>query len=117
MDVVVKYADEYVFDGLYDKVVVPPFLLNNSTSLGAISSWSQDNLCRQSLTVFIIVCLGGWIFYLASAWASYQFVFDHEMMKHPKFLKNQVRQEIICAVSAIPGFSSKWVEQKMDHNL
>ncbi|KAI8089743.1 uncharacterized protein BX664DRAFT_333789 [Halteromyces radiatus] len=109
MDVVLKYADDYVFDSFYNKMLSIS-VLNNATTSGMasdlmVSSWTQDNVYRQFLTVFIIVCSGGWFFYLAAACLSYYFIFDHEMMKHPKFLKNQVRQEIICAVSAIPGFS------------
>ncbi|ORZ17325.1 hypothetical protein BCR42DRAFT_414393 [Absidia repens] len=107
MDVVVQYADEYVFNDLYNKVL-PTSFINNGTSIASdfiISAWTPDNLYRQFCTIFIIVCLGGWFFYLASACASYYFIFDRELMEHPKFLKNQIRQEITCAVSAIPGFS------------
>lgn len=111
MDVVVQYADEYVFNDLYNKLL-PTSFVTNGTSIASdfvISPWTPDNLYRQFCTVFIIVCSGGWFFYLASACASYYFIFDRELMKHPKFLKNQVRQEIACAVGAIPGFSSKLI--------
>ncbi|KAI8370564.1 uncharacterized protein BYT42DRAFT_595284 [Radiomyces spectabilis] len=103
MDSVLHYADEHVFDALYAKLI-PTSMAANATSEFAIN-WTRDNVLRQSLSIFIMVTLGGWFFYLAMASFSYYFVFDHETMDHPKFLKNQVRLEIECAVSAIPGFS------------
>ncbi|WAQ92368.1 hypothetical protein PtA15_16A275 [Puccinia triticina] len=32
---------------------------------------------------------------------SYFFIFDHRLKKHPKYLKNQVKMEILCALKAI----------------
>ncbi|EFP85269.2 uncharacterized protein PGTG_11438 [Puccinia graminis f. sp. tritici CRL 75-36-700-3] len=32
---------------------------------------------------------------------SYFFIFDHRLKKHPKFLKNQIKLEILCALKAI----------------
>ncbi|KAI8065437.1 hypothetical protein BC940DRAFT_304080 [Gongronella butleri] len=108
MDTVLEYADEYVFNSVYDKLM-PTALLANSTLppvvVEAIGTWAPDNLYRQFLSIFILVTLGGWFFYLATACFSYCFIFDHDMMKHPKFLKNQVRLEVTCAVTSIPGFS------------
>jgi lathosterol oxidase len=59
------------------------------------------------LSLFVVVTIGGWLFYLSAACFSYFVFFDHETMKHPRFLKNQVRLEIETAVSAVPGFTSK----------
>ena len=36
---------------------------------------------------------------------SYYFVFDHSLMKHPQFLKNQVYREIMFTVQALPWIS------------
>lgn len=36
---------------------------------------------------------------------SYFFIFDKRMMKHPRFLKNQIRLEIQCSLKAFPGMT------------
>lgn len=43
--------------------------------------------------------------YFLFATLSYYFIFNHEMMKHPRFLKNQVRKEILCSLKAFPGMT------------
>lgn len=43
--------------------------------------------------------------YFFFATLSYVFVFDKTTFKHPKFLKNQMRQEIRQALIAMPGIS------------
>ena len=40
--------------------------------------------------------------YLGSASASFFLLFDHRLMKHPQFLKNQVHLEVVYAVKSIP---------------
>ena len=44
--------------------------------------------------------------YYCFATLSYYYVFDHEVMNHPKFLKNQVWQEIKTANKAMPGMAA-----------
>ncbi|KAF7728812.1 c-5 sterol desaturase [Apophysomyces ossiformis] len=106
MDTVLEYADDYFFDSFYQKWL-PQQLPGNVTTDMFTSEWQRDDVWRQSLSIFIMVTIGGWIFYFGFALFSYYVFFDHDMMKHPKFLKNQVRKEIECAMSAIPGFSRK----------
>ncbi|CAO3631269.1 unnamed protein product [Cunninghamella blakesleeana] len=106
MDTVLHYSDEFFFNSFYDKVMPNSLLTNGTVTQNFyVGEWTTDNIYRQFLSVFILVTLGGWFFYLGTACFSYCFIFDKEMMNHPKVLKNQIRLEIQCAVSAIPGFS------------
>ncbi|KAK4512645.1 uncharacterized protein ATC70_003349 [Mucor velutinosus] len=99
MDTVLHYADQFVFDKLYAKVW-PSYTKQIAGAI--VSSWPRDDFWRINLSLFMITCIFGWILYLVTASLSYYLVFDHDYMKHPKFLKNQVRMEIECAVGAIP---------------
>lgn len=101
MDTVLHYSDQYVFDSVYAKIWPSYTVVNNATG-AIVSSWPRDDFWRIHLSVFAITCIFGWALYLITATLSYYIVFDHDYMKHPKFLKNQVRMEIECAVSAIP---------------
>lgn len=58
---------------------------------------------RQIISLGVFTFIGIHILYFLFAWLSYYFIFNHEMMKHPRFLKNQVRLEIIASVKAFPG--------------
>jgi lathosterol oxidase len=107
MDTALEFLDTYLLDSIYAKVF-PATVVANATSTAAITSaLARDNDIRIALSIFVFVTLGGWFFYLTAACFSYYVFFDHETMKHPKFLKNQVRLEIDCAVKAVPGFSRK----------
>lgn len=44
----------------------------------------------------------GLIIYFAFATLSYVFIFDKDTFKHPKFLKNQIRQEIAQTLQSLP---------------
>jgi lathosterol oxidase len=46
--------------------------------------------------------MGVLLLYFGFCGFSYYFVFNHEMMQHPRFLKNQVRQEIVCSMQSAP---------------
>lgn len=95
------------------------------------SHWAEDNIIRQYLSLMLIVTLGGYVLYLLPATLSYYFLFDRDLMKHPQFLKNQVRREIICASSSLPVMSlvsncifllevrgySRLYDNVHDHNL
>lgn len=72
------------------------------TSYAEMSIFARDNIVRQSISLLVITTVFGWILYGVTALLSYIFVFDHDNFKHPKYLKNQIRLEIIQAVSAIP---------------
>lgn len=107
MDTALEWCDEHFLDSVYAKLFPAQTGFNTTTGLplAAVSSWARDDDLRIMLSLAVLVTLGGWFFYLFAATLSYYTVFDHETMNHPKFLKNQVRLEIECAVKAVPGFS------------
>ncbi|KOS16667.1 putative C-5 sterol desaturase [Escovopsis weberi] len=67
-----------------------------------MSSLSRDNIYRQAATLFLITWIFGLIVYFLFATLSYVFIFDKRTMDHPKFLKNQIRLEMIQANRAMP---------------
>lgn len=102
MDSALEFLDDHIFDNIYSK-------LFPATSNGTVDAFTsvlpRSNDIRILSSLFTFVTLGGWFFYLSTACFSYYVFFDHKTMKHPKFLKNQVRQEIECAVKAVPIIS------------
>ena len=68
-----------------------------------ISAWPRDYVVRQILSVSALTIIGIHIVYFLFAGLSYYYIFNHEMMKHPKFLKNQVRLEIQASLKGFPG--------------
>uniref|UniRef100_A0A1D1XVU8 aldehyde oxygenase (deformylating) n=1 Tax=Anthurium amnicola TaxID=1678845 RepID=A0A1D1XVU8_9ARAE len=101
MDIVLSYADEYLFDDLYAHIF-PRFVHPYFPSLSTISFLSRDDVYRQYTTLFIITIAFITTFYFSLSGVSYYLVFDHDLMKHPKFLKNQIRKEISLAVGGFP---------------
>ncbi|KAG8686938.1 c-5 sterol desaturase [Ceratobasidium sp. 423] len=69
------------------------------------SAWPRDYMPRQLISLLVITLVGSHILYFVFATLSYYLVFDHNMMKHPRFLKNQVKLEIQCALRAIYGMT------------
>ncbi|EIN09850.1 fatty acid hydroxylase [Punctularia strigosozonata HHB-11173 SS5] len=72
------------------------------TSPDVVSAWPRDYIPRQLLSISVLTLVGIHLLYFIFASLSYQFIFDHNMMRHPRFLKNQVRQEIECSLRAFP---------------
>jgi Delta7-sterol 5-desaturase len=68
-----------------------------------ISAWPRDYMPRQIVSLFFLTLVGIHALYFSFAWLSYRFIFNHDMMKHPRFLKNQVKLEIMCSLKAFPG--------------
>jgi len=56
----------------------------------------------KSISADIADRIFGYIIYFFFASLSYVFVFDKDTFKHPKFLKNQIRQEIAQTMKSIP---------------
>lgn len=86
----------------------PPISQHNLTSLystksHAISAWPREYIPRQLMSLCVITLIGIHVLYFLFAWISYKFIFNHEMMKHPRFLKNQVRLEIQTSLRSFPG--------------
>ncbi len=70
------------------------------------SAWPRDYLPRQFLSLTVMTLVGIHLLYFICAGLSYQFIFNHEMMKHPRFLKNQVKLEIQSSLRAFPGMTA-----------
>lgn len=88
MDLVLNAADYYFFT---------PYIYP--------ATWPEDDFFRQTISLLIITNLGAYILYFFFATLNYYFVFDHSLMKHPQFLKNQVYREIVFTVQALPWIS------------
>jgi lathosterol oxidase len=86
-----------------------------------MSAWPRDNIYRQGLTLFFITwyvihdCCGsspqttdsrdrvfGVLIYFLFSSLSYLYVFDKDTFKHPKYLRNQVRMEIMQTMKSMP---------------
>ena len=70
MDIVLKFYDEHIFT---------PFVYP--------VSWKEDYFIRQLFSLFLIVSTHSILMYLTISGLVYYFVFDKEIMKHPKYLK------------------------------
>jgi lathosterol oxidase len=60
---------------------------------------------RQVLSLSLVTLVGAHALYFAFSGLSYYFIFNHEMMKHPRFLENQIRQEIMFSLKSMPVMS------------
>lgn len=110
MDVALEFLDPLVLDKAYAWVLPSSdFSLNNSSysnlsaaNTAPASQWPRDNIYRQILSILVITQLGATSLYLVFSALSYYLVFDRRLEYHPRFLQNQVRQEIKSSLSAIP---------------
>ncbi|KAF2657411.1 hypothetical protein K491DRAFT_326410 [Lophiostoma macrostomum CBS 122681] len=66
------------------------------------SSVPRDDWRRQFVTLYLITWLFGLVIYYALASLSYYFIFDKSTFNHPKYLKNQIRLEMIQTNKALP---------------
>ncbi|KAM9036649.1 lathosterol oxidase [Sarcophilus harrisii] len=88
MDLVLNVADYYFFT---------PYVYP--------STWPENEIIRQSISLLVVTNLGAYILYFFFATLSYYFIFDHSLKKHPLFLENQVCREIKYTVQALPWIS------------
>lgn len=66
------------------------------------SAFPRTNLVRQTISIYLVTCLFGWLLYFSVASASYLTVFDKKIFNHPRYLKNQMSLEIRAALRSIP---------------
>ena len=66
------------------------------------TSWAENSVLRQFISLYLIVAVGGWLLYFSMAAMSYIFLFDKRYQKHPNYLSNQVSLEIMYATKSIP---------------
>lgn len=66
------------------------------------SLWPRDNIYRQIISILILTQIGATSLYFVFSALSYYFIYDRRLEHHPRFLKNQVRQEISSSMRAVP---------------
>ncbi|KAI8827035.1 uncharacterized protein EV422DRAFT_490695 [Fimicolochytrium jonesii] len=92
MDIILDLADRYALDSLYSHA---PASITPYVS-------ARDNPVRQCLSLWLVALVGVNLLYFSFSTLSYYFLFDHRLMQHPKFLKNQIRKEITLSVTSFP---------------
>jgi lathosterol oxidase len=75
------------------------------STLTTVSAWPRDYIPRQLISLSVVTLIGIFCLYLLFAGLSYQYIFNHDMMNHPRFLKHQVKLEIQCSLRAFPGMT------------
>ncbi|KAH9038631.1 hypothetical protein EDB84DRAFT_1089723 [Lactarius hengduanensis] len=83
----------------------PPLPPSHDISILTVSAWPRDYIPRQLLSLSAITLIGIFFLYFIFAGLSYRYIFNHEMMSHPRFLKDQVKLEIQCSLRAFPGMA------------
>lgn len=115
MDLVLHICDEYLLDTLWARLVPladpladhPAFLAANASAIAlpSQSAWSRDYIPRQLLSLTVVTLIGIHLLYFIFAGLSFRFIFNREMMRHPRFLENQIKLEIMCSLKAFPGMT------------
>lgn len=82
---------------------LPSELMTSALSSSVTSAWPRDYIPRQVISLFTLTLIGIHVLYFLFAWLSYKYIFNHEMMKHPKFLKDQVKLEIQLSLRSFPS--------------
>jgi lathosterol oxidase len=85
MDIILNFFDRH----LLTPYVYPPI-------------WSEDDIYRQTLSLFTIMTLAGYFSYFITSTLSYRYLFDKRLQNHPHYLHNQIRREILHSCQSIP---------------
>ncbi|KAJ5083565.1 hypothetical protein N7456_012992 [Penicillium angulare] len=125
MDVILDILDTFVFDKCYASLLPDPTFANTTafelsppvnqhvslyyplqaSQWAYASVWKRDNILRQFVSFFFIALIFAWALYLLGSLILYHTIFDKRMMSHPRFLQNQISQEIMQGVTSIPVIS------------
>ncbi|KAJ5994759.1 hypothetical protein N7481_001736 [Penicillium waksmanii] len=127
MDVFLDVLDTFVFDRFYASIAPDHFTGANNSTLFAQESnlnrhvrvyyplepsqwaessvWKRDDLARQSFSLFLIAWIFAMIMYLVGSFILYHTMFDKRLLKHPRYLPNQIQLEIKQGLSSIPVIS------------
>ncbi|KAJ6570104.1 fatty acid hydroxylase [Mycena vulgaris] len=100
---------------------LPLSLNDNFTRAGGstvpdISAWPREYIPRQLVSLTVLIATGIHLLYFVVAGLSYRYIFNHDMMRHPRFLKNQVKLEIqssLWALSALTLLTVPWMEAEL----
>jgi lathosterol oxidase len=87
MDLVLSLADTFLLDKVWSTLA---------------SAWERDHISRQLISLTVITLIGIHFLYFLFAGLSYSFIFNHAMMRHPRFLPHQIRLEILTSLKAFP---------------
>jgi lathosterol oxidase len=110
MDVALELLDPLVFDKAYAWALPHPgssfgnasYVNDLLTADAPTSLWARDNIYRQCVSILLITQFGATALYFFFSALSYYLIFDRRLEYHPRFLKNQVRQEIKSSLTAVP---------------
>lgn len=108
MDVALELLDPLILDKAYAWALPYPGAGNSSDPIlsaaetAPTSLWPRDNIYRQVISILVLTQIGATSLYLIFSALSYYFVFDRRLEYHPRFLQNQVRQEIKSSLAAVP---------------
>ncbi|KAK9766748.1 c-5 sterol desaturase [Basidiobolus ranarum] len=91
MDYVLWVADEYAFDRVY-----------SSFGYLGLPTLARDDILRQFSSLMCISGFGAYAIYMIFSTVSFYLFFDKRQMNHPRFIKNQIQQEIKMATDSIP---------------
>lgn len=67
-----------------------------------VSAWPRDYVPRQLISLTLLTLVGIHAMYFIFAGLSYKYIFNRNMMRHPRFLKNQVKLEIQSSLKVFP---------------
>lgn len=106
---VLKHAPPSTWASIVSSLPHPPLPalipLSSFDDYAALSAWPRDYIPRQLISLSALTLVGIFLLYFVFASASFYFIFNHEMLKHPRFLKNQIKLEIQTSLSAFPGMT------------
>lgn len=110
MDVALELLDPLFLDKVYDSFSHNPHVSLSNSSYSTLSVadtaiaplWPRDNIYRQIISILCITQFGATSLYFVFSALSYYFIFDRRLEYHPRFLRNQVRQEIKSSLWALP---------------
>ena len=95
-----------LFDSIVKHLPHPTLDLNSLASVTASSAWPREYAVRQLLSLYMLTLIGIVLMYFTVATASYYLIFNHDMMRHPRFLKGQVAMEIRSSCIAFPTITA-----------
>ncbi|KAF8549815.1 hypothetical protein OG21DRAFT_1420709 [Imleria badia] len=108
MELALRTADELILDSLWARLVpfndplADPLATNVSSMSLQRSAWPRDYIPRQLLSLTVVTLISVNLVYFTFATLSYLFIFNHDLMRHPRFFKNQIRFEILTSLKTIP---------------
>jgi lathosterol oxidase len=110
MDAALEILDPLILDKAYAYFAPDAGTSVNATAYPAPASFSpsygsalpRDSILRQCISILIITQIGATALYWIFSAFSYYAIFDRRLEYHPRFLKNQIRQEIVSSMTAVP---------------